>query len=72
MNIMAGSAVSQREHVCFYILTVNNALGDETCATCEYWLEKYQKCENPEQPQSEAVDYMSPPNKTCDLWESNR
>ena len=48
-----------------------DAHGEETCATCEYWLEKYQKCENPEQPQSEADDYMSPPNKTCDLWESH-
>ena len=45
----------------------NDEYDSHSCKTCEYWLEKYQKCENPEQPQGEADDYMSPPNRTCDL-----
>jgi hypothetical protein len=41
------------------------------CATCEYWLEKYRKCEHPEQIQIEADDYTVLPEKYCELWESN-
>jgi len=42
---------------------------DKCCRTCEYWMERYQKCEHPEQFQCESDDYMSPPEKCCELWE---
>lgn len=41
-----------------------------TCHNCEYWMKKYQQCEHPEQRQTECGEYMAPPNKTCELWES--
>lgn len=44
-------------------------MENRTCKNCEYWLKKYHKCENPEQRQDEAEDYMSPPDKKCELWE---
>lgn len=43
---------------------------ENVCRNCEYWLEKYQQCEHPEQRQEECGKYMAPPNKTCELWES--
>ena len=44
---------------------------EQCCATCEYWLGKYFKCEHPDQRQSEADDYIALPEKYCELWESN-
>lgn len=43
---------------------------ENTCHNCEYWMEKYQQCEHPEQRQEECGEYMAPPSKTCELWES--
>jgi hypothetical protein len=40
------------------------------CSNCEYWLEKYQKCEHPDQRSDESGDYDAPPTKHCELWES--
>lgn len=42
--------------------------GDNCCANCEYWNEKYMKCEHPEQRADDADYYMAPPDKMCDLY----
>ena len=41
----------------------------ESCMNCEYWIGKYEKCDHPEQYQSLAGDYMSPPEWHCGLYE---
>lgn len=45
-------------------------MNEKTCQNCEYWMEKYQLCEHPEHRQEECGEYMAPPNKSCELWES--
>lgn len=41
------------------------------CATCEYWLPRYQQCEHPDQRACEAGEYEAPPDKLCELYEPN-
>lgn len=47
-------------------------MGSKSCASCEYWLKKYQECEHPEQLREEAEAYMSPPSKCCNLYEPSK
>lgn len=44
-------------------------MNEECCATCDYWEKRWEQCEHPYQYACEAEEYMSPPDKVCELYE---
>lgn len=43
-------------------------MNEICCANCEYWIEVYQKCDNPEQIASKAEYYDAMPEDVCELF----
>lgn len=44
-------------------------MTENCCANCEYWVEKYQKCEHTERVASMADYYDAMPENICVLYE---
>ncbi len=44
-------------------------MNEICCANCEYWIEKYQKCEHPDQFASKADYYAAMSDDVCELYE---
>lgn len=44
-------------------------MNEKCCANCEYWEEKYWKCEHTEQFASKAEDYAAMPDSVCELYD---